>query len=59
MSDEELEETISEVKSPDTEPIDEPVEEVEYDGPDGEFGFADDAEIDDFEVDDTDDEWGV
>ena len=36
-----------------------PVEEFEYEGPDGEFGTADEATVDEFEVDEDDEEWGL
>jgi len=40
-------------------PLDDDELGEEYDGPDGEFGLADDAEVDETLVADDDDAWGV
>lgn len=52
-------ETTEEVENVEEEAASEEVAEFEYDGPEGEFGAAEEAEIDDTRVDEDDKSWGA
>lgn len=51
--------TTEEVEKLNEEATSEDVAEFEYDGPEGEFGTADEAEVDDTQVAEDDESWGV